>query len=79
MREYNYESIDKHIQWLIQMMETEFPNCFELVITSTGAEIRSTQGYMNFLNKRFKDHKEPLIDIYLKAQEENGGNRIKND
>ena len=55
MKQYNYEQIDEHIQWLIKMMETEFPNGYELTIDSTGAEIRNKQTYLNFLNKRFKD------------------------
>lgn len=61
MRQYNYSQIDEHIQWLIEMMETEFPNGYELVIDSSGAEIRSTQQYLNFLNKRFKDNMPSLI------------------
>lgn len=60
MRQYNYDQIDEHIQWLIEMMEIEFPNGYELVIDSAGAKIRSTQQYL-FLNKRFKDNMTSLI------------------
>lgn len=71
MKEYNYESIDKHIQWLIKMMETEFPNGYELIINSNGAEIRSNQQYLNFLSNKFKDKMPSVIDtLYKKDPEE---------
>lgn len=51
---HSYEEFDKPIQELIKLMEDDYPNDFELVINSTGAEIRSTLSTMNFLNEKFK-------------------------
>lgn len=52
MKKYNYEQINEHLQWLMQMMDTEYPNNYELVVTGDYAEIRSTQTELNFLNKQ---------------------------
>ena len=41
-------------------MEDDYPNDFELIINSTGAEIRSTLSTMNFLSEKLKKSKEEL-------------------
>lgn len=67
MKLYNYAQLDEHIQWLIEMMNREYPNNYELVIDSVGANIRSTQSDMTFLRKDLKDNKkEPILGEYLK-------------
>ena len=44
-----YEEIDEHIQWLINFMNEEYPNNYELVIDSTSGTIRSTLQAQMFL------------------------------
>lgn len=55
-----YEEFDEPIQELIKLMEDDYPNDFELIINSTGAEIRSTLSTMNFLSEKLKKSKEEL-------------------
>lgn len=55
-----YEEFDEPIQKLIKLMEDDYPNDFELIINSTGAEIRSTLSTMNFLSEKLKKSKEEL-------------------
>lgn len=73
MRQYNYGQIDEHIQWLVKMMSIEYPNNYELVITSNGGEIKSAQCEMNFLSNEFKNNKTPLLEKFLNDQ---GGCKI---
>ena len=68
MKEYTYEMVDEHIQWLIRFMETEYPNDYELTLNSCGANIRSTLNTLTFLNDKYKnyshkDRKKVLEDI----------------
>ena len=53
-----YEEFNEPIQELIRLMEDDYPNDFELIINSTGAEIRSTLSTMNFLSEKLKKPKE---------------------
>lgn len=65
---YTYEEINKHIQWLCEFMKKEYPNGFELVITPSGAELRSNLCVMSFLSDDLK-MKEPTqeeIDKFIK-------------
>lgn len=55
-----YEEFNEPIQELIKLMEDDYPNDFELIINSTGAEIRSTLSTMSFLSKKLKKLKEEL-------------------
>lgn len=48
MRKNSREDWNKPIQELIHMMNEDYPNGYELVITTTGAEIRSTLTDMVF-------------------------------
>ena len=50
-----YEEFDRPIQELIVLMEDDYPNGYEIVITPVGAEIRSTLTTTNFLNKRYRE------------------------
>lgn len=58
MKQYSYEQIDEHIQWLIKMMNTEYPNNYELIIDSNSGTIRSTQANLVFLRQ---DLKRPIF------------------
>lgn len=51
---YNYEEINKHIQWLCEFMKKEYPNGYELVITPSGAEVQSNICAMSFLSDELK-------------------------
>lgn len=44
-----YEEIDEHIQWLINFMNEEYPNNYELVIDNNSGTIRSTLQAQMFL------------------------------
>jgi len=44
-----YEEIDEHIQWLINFMNKEYPNNYELVIDNNSGTIRSTLQAQMFL------------------------------
>lgn len=55
-----YEEFNEPIQELIKLMEDDYPNDFELIINSAGAEIRSTLSTMNFLSEKLKKSKEEL-------------------
>ena len=44
-----YEEIDEHIQWLINFMNEEYPNNYELVIDNNSGIIRSTLQAQMFL------------------------------
>lgn len=48
MRKNSREDWNKPIQELIHMMNEDYPNGYELVITTAGAEIRSTLTDMVF-------------------------------
>jgi hypothetical protein len=48
-----YEEFSKPIQELIKLMTIHYPHDFELVINTTGAEIRSTKTHMVFINDGF--------------------------
>lgn len=50
-----YEEFDRPLQELMMLMEDDYPNNFEIVITPIGAEIRSTLSTMHFLNKRYRE------------------------
>ncbi len=49
MKQYNYNQINEHIQWLIKMMDIEYPNNYQLVINNIGAQIRNTQSALIFI------------------------------
>lgn len=61
MKEYNYNIINEHIQWLMEMMNIEYPNNYEIVISSNYAEIRNKQTELNFGYKP-KDIKPLFIE-----------------
>lgn len=44
-----YEEIDEHIQWLINFMNEEYPNNYELVIDNNSGTIHSTLQAQMFL------------------------------
>lgn len=46
-----YEEIDEHIQWLINFMNEEYPNNYELVIDNNSGTIRSTLQAQMFFEK----------------------------
>lgn len=46
---YFFEEIDVHIQWLINFMNKEYPNNYELVIDNNSGTIRSTLQAQMFL------------------------------
>lgn len=65
---YNYEEINKHIQWLCEFMKKEYPNGYELIITPSGAEVRSNLCVMSFLSDDLK-MREPTqeeMDAFFK-------------
>ncbi len=57
---YFYEEIDKHIQWLINFMNKEYPNNYELVIDNNSGTIRSTLQAQMFLRS----------DLHMKRNED---------
>lgn len=69
MKKYSYEQIDKHVQWLIKMMNIEYPNGYELVIDSNSGKIRSTQENLFFLNEDLKNccgrNNKPLLQALV--------------
>ena len=50
-----YEEIDEHIQWLINFMNEEYPNNYELVIDSNSGTIRSTLQAQMFLRNDLRN------------------------
>lgn len=56
---YFYEEIDEHIQWLINFMNKEYPNNYELVIDNNSGTIRSTLQAQMFLRS----------DLHMKRNE----------
>lgn len=65
MKKYNYAQINEHIQWLVKMMETEYPNNYELIIDSIGGTIRSTQTELTFLKQDLKNSSKPILERFL--------------
>lgn len=57
---YFYEEIDEHIQWLINFMNKEYPNNYELVIDNNSGTIRSTLQAQMFLRN----------DLHMKRNED---------
>lgn len=57
---YFYEEIDAHIQWLINFMNKEYPNNYELVIDNNSGTIRSTLQAQMFLRS----------DLHMKRNED---------
>ncbi len=57
---YFYEEIDEHIQWLINFMNKEYPNNYELVIDNNSGTIRSTLQAQMFLRS----------DLHMKRNED---------
>lgn len=58
-----YEEIDEHIQWLINFMNEEYPNNYELVIDSNSGTIRSTLQAQMFLRNESITKKQPMFFI----------------
>lgn len=52
-----YEEIDEHIQWLINFMNEEYPNNYELVIDNNSGTIRSTLQAQMFLRNDLRSPK----------------------
>lgn len=50
-----YEEIDEHIQWLINFMNEEYPNNYELVIDNNSGTIRSTLQAQMFLRNDLRN------------------------
>lgn len=50
-----YEEIDEHIQWLINFMNEEYPNNYELVIDNNSGTIRSTLQVQMFLRNDLRN------------------------
>ena len=50
-----YEEIDEHIQWLINFMNEEYPNNYELVIDNNSGTIRSTLQAQMFLRNNLRN------------------------
>lgn len=50
-----YEEIDEHIQWLINFMNEEYPNNYELVIDNNSGAIRSTLQAQMFLRNDLRN------------------------
>ena len=50
-----YEEIDGHIQWLINFMNEEYPNNYELVIDNNSGTIRSTLQAQMFLRNDLRN------------------------
>lgn len=57
---YFYEEIDEHIQWLINFMNKEYPNNYELIIDNNSGTIRSTLQAQMFLRS----------DLHMKRNED---------
>lgn len=57
---YFYEEIDEHVQWLINFMNKEYPNNYELVIDNNSGTIRSTLQAQMFLRS----------DLHMKRNED---------
>ena len=58
MKKYTYEQVNEHIQWLIEFMNIEYPNDFEIILNSNGAEIRSNLVTMSFISDKLKRGEE---------------------
>lgn len=73
-----YEEIDEHIQWLINFMNEEYPNNYELVIDNNSGTIRNTLQAQMFLRNDLrspegfrKATEKPMIEtdeLKLKAE-----------
>jgi len=50
-----YEEIDEHIQWLINFMNEDYPNNYELVIDNNSGTIRSTLQAQMFLRNDLRN------------------------
>jgi hypothetical protein len=50
-----YEEIDERIQWLINFMNEEYPNNYELVIDNNSGTIRSTLQAQMFLRNDLRN------------------------
>jgi hypothetical protein len=50
-----YEEIDEHIQWLINFMNKEYPNNYELVIDNNSGIIRSTLQAQMFMRNDLRN------------------------
>lgn len=50
-----YEEFDRSIQELIKLMKANYPDGYELVLTSNGATIRSTQPTISFVDNSIKN------------------------
>jgi hypothetical protein len=78
-----YEEIDEHIQWLINFMNEEYPNNYELVIDNNSGTIRSTlqaqmflrndlrnpSGFRKATEKPMNKFVEKLVEAYKKQCE----------
>ena len=83
---YQYEEIDKHIQWLIKFMKEEYPNNYELIIDSNSGTIRSNLQAQVFLREDLKNPvgfkkaiEKPLssfFDTLAKVAEDEGKNAL---
>lgn len=69
---HSRETFNKPIQELIHIMQDDYPTNFELVITSSGAEIRSTMHDMVFTDDSYmaKLDNTECFDAFAKWQEE---------
>lgn len=58
MKKYTCKQVNEHIQWLIEFMNIEYPNDFEIILNSNGAEIRSSLVTMSFVSDKLKRGEE---------------------
>ncbi len=69
MKKYSYEQINEYVQWLMNMMDTEYPNNYELVIDRECAKIRSNQPELIFIKEGLKmgmNNKRDMSSLFNK-------------
>lgn len=75
MKFYDYKKIDKMVQPLIKMMQTEYPNDAQMIIDSNSAKIQYVHEELMFLESSLMPHKgdeNGLKDIFLEVLERRG-------